>query len=35
MKNKENKIIESYYGYIGEIYVDSIVDELEEKKGRN
>lgn len=32
MKNKENKIIEAYYGYIGEIYVDSIVDELEEKK---
>jgi hypothetical protein len=39
MKNKENKIIEAYYGYIGEIYVDSIVDELEEKneeiKNRN
>jgi hypothetical protein len=32
MKNKENKIIEAYYGYIGEIYVESIVDELEEKK---
>jgi len=32
MKNKENKIIEAYYGYIGEIYVDTIVDELEEKK---
>ena len=32
MKNKENKVIEAYYGYIGEIYVDSIVDELEEKK---
>jgi hypothetical protein len=39
MKNKENKVIEAYYGYIGEIYVDSIVDELEEKneeiKNRN
>jgi len=32
MKNKENKVIEAYYGYIGEIYVDTIVDELEEKK---
>jgi len=32
MKNKENKIIEAYYGYIGEIYVDTIVDELEDKK---
>ena len=32
MENKENKVIEAYYGYIGEIYVDSIVDELEEKK---
>jgi hypothetical protein len=32
MKNKENKIIEAYYGYIGEIYVESIVDELEDKK---
>jgi len=32
MKNKENEIIEAYYGYIGEIYVDTIVDELEEKK---
>src|SRR6056297_991242 len=32
MKNKENEIIEAYYGYIREIYVDSIVDELEEKK---
>jgi hypothetical protein len=31
MKNKENEVIEAYYGYIGEIYVDSIVDELEEK----
>jgi hypothetical protein len=31
MKNKENKVIEAYYGYIGEIYVDSIVDELQEK----
>ncbi len=32
MKNKENKIIEAYYEYIGETYVDSIVDELEDKK---
>src|SRR6056297_747951 len=32
MKNKENEIIEAYYGYIGEIYVKSIVDELEDKK---
>jgi hypothetical protein len=32
MKNKENKVIEAYYGYIGEIYVDAIVDELEDKK---
>src|SRR6056297_21110 len=32
MKNKENEIIEAYYGYIREIYVDTIVDELEEKK---
>ena len=32
MKNKENEVIEAYYGYIGETYVDIIVDELEEKK---
>ena len=32
MKNKENEVIEVYYGYIGEIYVDTIVDELEDKK---
>jgi len=32
MKNKENEIIEAYYGYIGEIYVNTIVDELEDKK---
>ena len=32
MKNKENKVIEAYFGYIGEIYVDTIVDELEDKK---
>jgi len=32
MENKENKVIEAYYGYIGEIYVNTIVDELEDKK---